>query len=282
MSVLITKSDGQAEAFNAQKLVRSLLHAGATPSNAQSVAHDIEKQLWSGISTQEIYSRAFKLLREHKRGVAARYSLKRSVMEFGPSGFPFEMYISELFRAEGFKTEVDQIVQGACVEHEVDVVIHKQNEITYAEAKFHNTIGFKTDLKTVLYIQARIFDIREAERAKKREERITVSGLVVTNTKFTDKAFQYAQCQGLELLGWDNPGGATLHERIEKNSLYPVTALTTLSAREKMALLSSKVVLCRSLPNEGSALREAGIVGKRADEVLQEVGSLCFPEKDIQ
>jgi len=268
MSVLITKSDGTAEPFDAQKLVRSLSHAGADSGMVQSIARDVERGLWSGISTQEIYSRAFASLREHKRGVAARYSLKRSVMEFGPSGFPFEMYISELFRAEGFKTEVDQIIQGACVEHEVDVVIHKPNEITYAEAKFHNTIGFKTDLKTVLYIQARILDIREAERAKKREERITISGLVVTNTKFTDKALQYAQCQGLEVLGWDNPSGATLHERIERNKLYPVTALTTLTPREKMALLSKKVVLCRRVPDEWSAMREAGIVGKRVVEVL--------------
>jgi hypothetical protein len=282
MSILITKSDGTAEPFDAHKLVRSLLHAGASSAAANSIARDVEKQLWSGITTQEIYSRAFSRLREHKKGTAARYSLKRSVMEFGPSGFPFELYVSELFRAEGFKTEVDQIIRGACVEHEVDVVIHKQNEITYAEAKFHNTIGFKTDLKTVLYIQARIFDIREAQKAKKRDERITVSGLVVTNTKFTDKALEYTQCQGLEVLGWDNPTGATLHERIEKKALYPVTALTSLTPREKMALLSNKVVLCRSLPNEGSAMREAGIMGKRADTVLEEVGALCYPEKDIQ
>jgi hypothetical protein len=282
MSVYITKSDGTTQAFEPDKLVRSLSHAGASHAVAEAITHDIERELWSGISTQEIYARAFSRLREHKKGVAARYSLKRSVMEFGPSGFPFELYISALFRAEGFKTEVDQLIQGACVEHEVDVVIHKPNEIVYAEAKFHNTIGFKTDLKTVLYIQARIFDIREAQKAKKRDERITISGLVVTNTKFTDKALQYAQCQGLEVLGWDNPSGKTLHERIEKNSLYPVTALTTLTAREKMALLSKKVVLCRSLPNEGSALREAGVVGHHADAVYEEVGALCMPQKDIQ
>src|SRR3569623_188653 len=227
MSVLITKSDGTAEPFDAQKLVRSLSHAGADSGMVQSIARDGERGLWSGISTQEIYSRAFASLREHKRGVAARYSLKRAVMEFGPSGFPFEMYISELFRAVGFKTEVDQIVRGACVEHEVDVVIHKKEETVYAEAKFHNTIGFKTDLKTVLYIQARIFDLREAQKAKKRDESMRISVLVVTNTKFTDKALEYAQCQGLEVLGWDNPAGATLHERIEKNRLYPITALTT-------------------------------------------------------
>lgn len=283
MSTLITKSDGTAEAFDPDKLVRSLSHAGASIPVAQAIARDIERELWSGISTQEIYSRAFKRLREHKRGVAARYSLKRSVMEFGPSGFPFEMYIAELYRAEGFKAEIDQIVQGACVEHEVDVVVHKPGETVYAEAKFHNTIGFKTDLKTVLYVSARIMDIREAQRAqKKRDERVTVSGLVVTNTKFTDKAIEYAQCQGLALLGWDNPQGATLHERIEKSGLYPVTALTSLTPREKMALLSKKVVLCRTLPDQGSALREAGITGKRADEVFNEVGALCYPEKDIQ
>ncbi|MES2006753.1 MAG: ATP cone domain-containing protein [Patescibacteria group bacterium] len=278
MSVLISKSDGTREPFAADKLVRSLSHAGASASVAQAIAHDIERELWNGITTQEIYSRAFKLLREHRKGVAARYSLKRSVMEFGPSGFPFEMYISELFRAEGFTTEVDQIVQGACVEHEVDVVIHKEKEIVYAEAKFHNTAGFKTDLKTVLYIQARITDLREAQRAKKLEEKIRINGLVVTNTKFTDKALQYASCQGLEVLGWDNPSGHTLHDRIEEKSLYPVTALTTLTPREKMALLSKKVVLCRNLPEQGSALREAGIVGKRADEVFEEVGALCFPK----
>lgn len=283
MSILITKSDGTAEPFDASKLVRSLTHAGALRPTAEAIAHDIARDLWSGISTQEIYARAFKLLREHKHGVAARYSLKRSVMEFGPSGFPFEIFISELFRAEGFKTEVDQLIKGACVEHEVDVVIHKPGEIVYAEAKFHNTVGFKTDLKTVLYVSARIMDIREMEKSqKKRDERMVVSGLVVTNTKFTDKAVEYAQCQGLELLGWDNPQGATLHERIEKNGLYPVTALTTLNPREKMALLSKKVVLCRALPDQGAALREAGITGRRADEVLTEVGALCYPQKDIQ
>lgn len=282
MSVLITKSDGTAEAFDPSKLERSLKHAGADRSEAARIARDITRELWSGISTQEIYTRAFSRLREHKRGVAARYSLKRAVMEFGPSGFPFEMYVAELFRAEGFKAEVDQIIQGACVEHEVDVVIHKPDRTVYAEAKFHNTVGFKTDLKTVLYVSARIIDIRDKERAeKKRDERKAVAGLVVTNTKFTDKALEYSQCQGLELLGWDNPQGRTLHEQIERNQLYPVTALTSLTPREKMALLSRKVVLCRTLPEQGSALRDAGIVGKRADEVFEEVGALCYPEKEL-
>jgi hypothetical protein len=49
-----------------------------------------------------------------------------------------------------------------------------------------------------------------------------------------------------------------------------------------MALLSRKVVLCRNLPNEGSVLREAGIIGTRANQLFEEVGALCYPKKDIQ
>ncbi len=280
MTVFITKSDGTTEPFDEDKLVSSLRHSGADVRVASAVAHDIEKELWSGISTQEIYVRAFTRLREHRRGVAARYSLKRAVMDFGPSGFPFEEYIAELFRAEGFAAEVDQIVQGACVEHEVDVVVHKNDATVYVEAKFHNTIGFHTDLKTVLYIQARIFDIREAQK-NSRDPKNTVLGVVVTNTKFTDKAIQYAQCQGLELLGWDLPQGNTLHDRIDRAGLYPITALTTLTPREKTSLLGNRVVLCRSLPAHQSAIREAGLTGARANAVLEEVGALCVPGKDI-
>jgi hypothetical protein len=262
--MLIAKSDGTTEEFNSKKLVNSLERAGASESTAQSITKDIEKELWSGISTQEIYSRAFAQLRESRKGIAARYGLKRAVQEFGPSGFPFESYIAALFEAEGYDTQIDQIVQGKCVPHEVDVVRKKGNEITYVEAKFHNTPGFKTDLKVVLYVKARIDDIGG-------------KGLVVTNTKFTSVAVQYSECQLLELLAWDYPQGKTLHDRIEEAALYPVTALTTLSTHEKTALLKDRIVLCTALPKETEAMERAGVRGAKANAVLEEVGALCVP-----
>ncbi len=276
MSMIVTKSDGTSEPFNSGKLIQSLERAGAKSDAAQQISRDIEKELWSGISTREIYSRAFARLREHKVTAAARYSLKRALLDFGPSGFPFEAYIAELFRAEGFSARIDQIIMGACVEHEVDVVVDKKDETVYVEAKFHNAAGFKTDLKTVLYVQARINDIATAQRGVG-----TTRGLVVTNTKFTSKAVQYAQCQGLELLGWDYPQGNTLHERIDRAGIYPVTALTTLSNREKTALLSQHVVLCKALPQDEKALAHAGVAGEKRNAVLEEVGALCVPGSDI-
>ena len=185
MSILIAKADGTLEPFDERKLVTSLSRSGADTAAAYKIARDITATLQPGTTTAEIYRRAFMHLREHKRGVAARYSLKRAILDFGPSGFPFESYLAKLFEAEGWATRVDQIIQGRCVEHEVDVVMTKGEETVYVEAKFHNTAGFKTDLKTVLYVMARLEDIGKGR------------GMVVTNTKFTTPPLQYSSCRGL-------------------------------------------------------------------------------------
>ena len=112
---LIVKADGIAEPFDPGKLKNSLTRVGATPEAVALITEEIEKELYPGITTSEIYHRAFMHLREHRQGVAARYSLKRAVLDFGPSGFPFEAYLAELFRREGYTASIDQIIRGACV-----------------------------------------------------------------------------------------------------------------------------------------------------------------------
>lgn len=258
------------------KLLESLRRAGAEDAAAKEILLRIEADLYAGISTQEIYRRAFSYLREVRRGVAARYSLKRAVLDFGPSGFPFEAYIAELLRAEGYTATIDQIVKGACVEHEVDVVAKKKDEILYVEAKFHNAAGFKTDLKVALYVKARLDDIGAARQSTKAKG--VMRGLIVTNTKFTSHAARYAACAGVDILGWEQPHGRTLSDRIAAAKLYPVTALTTLGRREKISLLGQKVVLCKAVPAATGVLAAAGVAGHRIDAVLEEVGALCTPE----
>jgi hypothetical protein len=280
MSVLITKADGTAEPFEAEKLARSLERAGADEATAERICREIEKELRPAITTSEIYSRAFEHLSSEKHGPAARYSLKRALLDFGPSGFPFEAFVAEIYRAEGYQASIDQIIKGNCVEHEVDVVASlpaqagKGGETLYVEAKFHNSPAFKADLKVVLYVQARIEDIIAAGHADAK-------GLVVTNTKFTDMAKRYAECRLLGLLAWDYPQGATLHERIDRAGLYPVTALTTLSRREKTALLEDKIVLCNTLEKHRDTLEKLGVTGTKAETVFQEVRALCSPARDI-
>lgn len=270
MSVLITKADGTAEPFTPDKLAHSLRRAGAQDDAIARVQEVIEREMRPLMRTSDIYRRAFALLRKERHGVAARYSLKRAVLEFGPSGFPFESYIAELFRARGYEATTNRMVKGACVEHEVDVVLDKDGVRTFVEAKFHNSIGFKTDLKVVLYVRARVNDI---ERGKKFAA--AVRGMVVTNTKFTEVAEAYAQCESLELLGWDYPALKNLHAIIEETGLYPTTALASLSRKDKELLLAEKIVLCKNVPHEADTLRRLGIQGAKFDRVLEEVGALC-------
>ncbi len=280
MAMLITKADGTREAFDNHKLLASLARAGADRTSAREISDLVAEELFDGITTQEIYRRAFARLREQRRGIAARYSLKRAVWDFGPSGFPFETYVAALLRAEGWEAATDKIVRGACVEHEVDVVAKKGTEHLYVEAKFHNSPGFKTDLKTALYVKARMDDIRASSKAK--GEKGLVRGLLVTNTKFTSHASNYAACAGLELLSWEQPNGHTLHDRIDAVGLYPITALTTLSRREKMLLLEKRIVLCSDLIHNTRALAEAGVSGQKATAALEEAGTLCSGEAKVE
>lgn len=277
--MLITKSDGTQEEFDPRKLVSSLVRAGASSEIAEDVSSMIVREMRSGMTTSEIYRHAFSDLKSRKPIVAAKYSLKRAVQDFGPSGFPFESYLSKLFEAEGYETKVDQIIQGTCVEHEVDVVLNKGKELWYVEAKFHNSAGFKTDLKTVLYVKARMEDIYAARKAS--GEKFFGRGMVATNTKFTSHAVRYSQCAGLELLGWEYPAGDTLHDKIDKTGLYPITALTSLSRREKNFLLESRIVLCNDLEKHEAALTQAGVPRHKVVSVLAEARGLCVSGRGI-
>ncbi|HEX8994133.1 MAG TPA: restriction endonuclease [Candidatus Paceibacterota bacterium] len=275
---LVQKSDNTLQEFDPAKLTRSLMRAGASEDIAKSVVQDIVVQMREGMTTHEIYSRAFSLLRSHRTRVAAHYSLKRAMLEFGPTGFPFEAYLAELFRALGYKTITDQYVQGRCVEHEVDVVMTKEDtgETTYVEAKFHNAIGYKTDLQVVLYVHARVEDIADGIRSRGGEKSAeNVRGMLVTNTKFTDRVMQYAACRGLPLMSWDYPDRNNLHDIIEQTGLFPITALSSISHSAKESLLANKIVLCRDVISHQHSLKHAGVPEDRIPTVVAEAAGLC-------
>lgn len=265
----IIKADGTKEEFDPEKLRTSLKKAGASEEEVASIVEDVVRELKPFMKTADIYRHAFSLLeKDIPKGVAARYALKRAIFDFGPSGFPFEAYIAELFRTRGYEASTNAITKGKCVEHEIDVLLRRDGVTTYVEAKFHNTPGFKTDLKVVLYVKARIDDIRAREGD-------SVQGLVLTNTKFTSMAREYGSCAGLPLMGWDYPHSFDLHALIGGSGLYPITALSSLSHREKEALLAQKIVLCRDLPRHADLLKGLGLNTSRIDTLFTEVGALC-------
>ncbi len=274
MSVEIVKADGTKQEFDISKLMHSLVHAGASEDAARSIAMWIEKSTINGTTTRDIYGHAFELMRNQHPLV--RYSLKRAVFELGPSGFPFEKYIAELFRAKGYSASTDKIIRGRCVEHEVDVVLERDGdtlESVYIEVKFHNTIGTKTDEQTALYVQARMMDIAEGLSTEKTSH---MRGMLVTNTKFTSRAMQYAVCRGLQLLSWDYPERGNLHDLIEETRQFPVTVLTTLSGSQKQKLLGAGLVLCGDIISRPEILRSCGILQEDIQKAQKEAADYAL------
>lgn len=272
-NILVTKADGTQEPFVLEKLENSLRKAGTAPAVRAKIIDKLLPELKPQMSTDEIYRRAFYLLKRHQKVIAARYSMKRAILEFGPSGFPFEEFIAHIYRARGFRTQTGIEVSGACVHHEVDVLAEKADEIIFIEAKFHNTLGFKSDVKVALYVHARFEDIEKTHPAGPAQK---LSSVLVTNTSFTENAIQYARCVGLGLISWDHPKeGGNLHDLIALAGAFPITCLTTLSKKDKASLLVKNVVLCTDLAKDPDTLYQIGLPVGKADTVLEEVRLLC-------
>lgn len=275
--IYVIKADKTKELFDINKLENSLKHAGASSLVVREILDHINTHLTKEISTYEIYRHAFDFLhkKEEERPVAIKYSLKRAVMELGPSGFPFEDFVAEIFRVRGFTAETGRIVKGFCVEHEVDVVAWNPEKLIMVEAKFHNELGIKSDLKIALYVKARFDDLRKMKFTYGGKERELDEGWLVTNTKFTSKAIEYGSCQGgMKMIGWNYPPIGNLHDMILESKLHPLTCLISLNGREKKLLLDRGIVLCKTILEKPDLLYATGFNDAKCKKVIEEIGLL--------
>jgi len=215
--IFIIKASGEHEPFDQEKLRASLIRAKATQETAEKVVSHVNAELYDGMTTTDIYKHAFSLLHQWKKPSASRYAIRRAVMELGPTGFPFEKFVAEIFKANGFETLIDQEVLGGCVPHEIDVVAWNKKKLIMAEAKFHNQLGVKSDLKVALYVKARFDDLKENIFNYGGEDRHLTEGWLVTNTKFSSRAIHYGVCQGLTMIGWNYPEKGNLQDMIEEH-----------------------------------------------------------------
>jgi len=250
MPVTITKADGSQEFFKVEKLRR--------------------------LKTQEIYRRAFDLLRDadQESPVAARYSLRRALFNLGPTGFPFEKFLGRLFEADGYTTTTGVILPGNCAEHEIDVAAYKEDHSFIAEAKFHARPGIKSDLQVAMYSYARFLDLKSQKICS-----ADICGIrefwIITNTKFTSAARKYATCVGLPLLSWDYPRRDNLHDRIQRAGIYPVTVLQQLSANQVRTLIARDIILCSDIIKSPQVLKHLHLPKRKHEAIIAEAQSIC-------
>lgn len=269
----IFKSSGKIVKFSIEKLKSSLRNSGADEKTIHEIVNIVRDELYQGISTKEIYNRAFKLLKKKKSIYASKYKLKRAIFELGPTGFPFERFIGAILSYSGYEVKVGKIIQGKCVSHEVDIIAKKNGEHIVGECKFHSDSGTKSNVKVPLYIYSRYQDI-VGFYDKKDNPNCPNQGWVITNTRFSKDALMYGECVGLSMVSWNYPKENGIKDRIDRLGLYPITVSTLLTNREKQFLLSRDIVLCRQLLNDVFYLDHLGIKEKRKNKILKEISLL--------
>lgn len=273
----IIKSSGEKVKFSLDKLRSSLKYSGADDKLVRQIVDSVRDELYQGISTKEIYNRAYALLKKRKSVFASKYKLKKAIYELGPTGFPFEKFVAAILEYSGYKTEVGRIMPGICVTHEIDVFAEKNGKVSIIECKFHGEEGRNCNVKVPMYIHSRYQDVKQHWEIQKNPSKTMEYGVVVTNTRFTEDALLFGKCIGLKLLSWDFPKDDGLKDKIDRLGLYPITVSQLLSQHEKKFLLSRDIVLFRQLVKDSFFLDHLGISETRKEKILNETMSLCAP-----
>ncbi len=265
--ITVIKADGRQEQFNEEKLRSSIKRAGI-PDNLQTELVDhIRSRLYERIPTSQIFKHIDEYLAKIPHPYQTKYSLKRAIMEIGPTGFPFEVYVSEILKSMGYKTTVHTILRGKCVNHEIDVIAEKQNERIFVECKYHNKPGIRSDVHVALYTKARYDDLKVKHDFSK--------AMLVTNTKITTDALDYAKCEGVEVMGWSYPEGESLRDLVEKFKLFPITQFAFMSTGQKTRLLENNIVLVKQICENPAILNQIEFDSAKKDQLIKEAKAIC-------
>lgn len=267
----VIKADRRHEPFSESKVMDSIRRARIPQSIQGDVLTHVKRKLYDGISTAEIYQHILEFLDQSpKPYIKARYSLKEAIMLLGPSGYPFEDFVSKLLESQGYRTQVRQILSGRCVTHEVDILAEKDGRTAVIETKFHNSPGTRSEIQVALYTHARFNDVKVRNSVHE--------SWIITNTKTTIDANNYAHCSGMKIISWDYPAGNSLREMIERSGLHPITMVTSLAPSHKMTLLENHVVLCRDVAEHPDLLDMLYLGRADRERVLEEVNALSSAE----
>lgn len=274
MTILVKKASGEQQPFRAEKLETSLRNAGAGDALIKVILSDITDWIYTGVTTKKIYNRAFQLLKRLQNVSAIRYKLKQAMLEMGPTGYPFEHFIGQVFKKTGYSVEIDIILQGRCVTHEMDVIATKDHEQHLVECKYRQDQGKIVTVQTPLYVRARVDDIVNKYREDNRFEGYKFTGWVVTNTRFSSDSVSYGKCSELRMMSWDYPEGNALKDIIEREKLYPITALTSLSRKEKLQLLDEGIVTCLQLQENLNVLDKIQFRRNKSTALVKELNDI--------
>jgi len=243
----IINSSGEKEPFSSRKLYRALRRIAVSRKAAEEISRAVEKEVYPGMKTAEIFDLAEKMLVGEDPGLALRFNLKKAMRDLGPTGFPFEKFVKEIFQELGYEVAINQIIPGACLSgYEIDFVARKENIIYVGECKYRRFSGEVVHLQDALANAARFADILSGDYFRD-DKGCDIKSILVTNAKFTTQAVAYSQCQQIDLLGWKHPKDGGLESLIESHGLYPITIIPSLTGHLKEVLAGQRIILARDV-----------------------------------
>jgi hypothetical protein len=258
----IRKRSQNHETFDVKKFKRSLLRSGLNEGMCNELISRIDPKKSCYKSTSSLFRATRSAIYTKNKKLAAHYSLKKSIFDLGPTGYPFEHLCAELFSVKGFKTQVSVTKKGKFVSHEIDVVASRTDLTIFCECKFHRSNNHKNDIKLPLYVHSRYLDLEQAGKYGK------IQYAIMTNTNFSKDAIKYSEGVGLILFSPDYPDKDTFYDLMKKYNVYPVTILKNLKKREAKQLIDNGVIVVKQLKD--NHLEEIGFPKERIEEVLLE------------
>ncbi len=266
--IWVTKEDGTKEKFDPKKVMRAVRRSGLNQKETDTVLKLLKPHLKSGITTRQIYSRVYGIIRRLRPEVTHRYNLKRALKLLGPAGYDFEDFTGKLFECMGYKTEIRQVPIGKCVTHETDVIARKGKEKLMVECKFRNEPGTKCRIQTALYIYARFMDLRDGAKIYKKQP--FTQPCLVTNARFSRDARDYAKCMGMRLLGWRYPWKESLEILIDKTKCYPISVVK-MTSHTLHVLLKRGIITVQDVPENPKEFADlTGISLSNARRIVKE------------
>lgn len=244
LTYFVTKADGTKQLFDKKKIVRTCLRMGATRKTAEEIAGRIAANISNGTKTSKILQMIFRRMGKHKASVRYQICLRRALSLMSPRDF--ERFIQLLLSEHGYEVTRNLIIHGKCVEHEVDAIARKDNKTYLVEVKHHYRYHTPTGLDESRIARAVFEDVTEGFKAGLNNLKID-KPLIICNTKFSEHARRYAECRGIQKIGWSTPPNRSLQIMIEEKKLYPIPCLKNVNKTVRERLASNGIILLRQL-----------------------------------
>ena len=230
----VIKASGESERFDKNKLMRTMMRAGVDNRTAASIAIIAEKKFPDNTATHDIYKFVMDEIEKKSSEAASVFGLREAIADL--DSVSFEKYAMKILESNGYNCIWNKIVDGRCIDHQIDIIGKKDDKVFYIECKRHYNPHRFCGLEVPLEVWARLIDMQEGFADRKNKYDFS-KAWIFTNSKFSMHAMKYAGAKDIIMTGWS----MSLQELIEKNKIYPVTILN-IDISVKTELLKNDII----------------------------------------